>query len=92
MLVRSPEHRKAVRRPSNRSARICVAGGGLVLPCRIWDISESGARLKFTDPPPSDLPHHFTLQLAPDWCVRWDCEVAWTNAGFIGVRFTGLAS
>jgi len=92
MLARSREHRRAVRRPSKRSAKICVRGRGLALPCRIWDISESGARLLFADSPPSDLPRHFTLQLAPDWCVSWHCEMAWTDDRFMGVKFIGLAS
>ena len=92
MLARLREQRRSVRRPSNRSAKICFDGSGSALPCRIRDISESGAWLMFADPPPTDLPNHFILQLAPDWCVKWHCEVVWTDARLMGVRFTGLAS
>jgi hypothetical protein len=41
---------------TNHPAKICFDMSGLVaLPCGIWDISESGARMS-ADPFPSDLP------------------------------------
>jgi hypothetical protein len=92
MVGNAGEKRKAVRRPTDRAAKICHDPTGLELHCRVLDISERGARLAFSHHPPKDLPHHLVLQTGPDGCVKWNCEVIWTESKSIGVKFDRLTS
>ena len=86
------DKRKAVRRPTDRGARICHDPTGLELDCRVLDISERGARLMFVHYPAKDLPHRFVLETGPDGCVKWNCEVVWIESRSVGVKFERLAS
>ena len=91
MTSRGSDKRKAVRRPTDRAATICHEATGLERDCRVLDISERGARLAFTYPP-KDLPHDFVLQTGPGGCVKWNCELVWTEAKTVGVKFARLSS
>jgi len=84
------QKRQASRLPARRAAIVTFDAERLPVTCVIWDISESGARLAVAHP--ENLPDHFTLNLFKDGSVRRDCEVVWTDARFVGVRFTSLVS
>ena len=89
MLARTPDQRTAVRRYTRRAATVSLDLNSLPVDCVIWDISESGARLAIARPT-ADLPHNFVLNLYKDGLVKWNCEVIWMNAKYVGVKFTGL--
>lgn len=86
MLLRRPDQRKAKRRPMRRSALVAFAAVGKPLPCVVWDMSDGGARLAIACPT-ADVPHEFHLILTKDGSVRRNCELVWTNARFVGVKF-----
>lgn len=54
--------------------------------CVVCDISNGGARLAVA-PPIMTLPPRFLLQLDQDGRVQRKCEVVWTDARFVGVKF-----
>jgi PilZ domain len=87
---RKSEKRMTLRRPARRAATVTFGAEKPPVTCVIWDISEGGARLAVAHPL-ATLPHHFTLILFKDGSVRRDCEVVWTDARFVGVKFTSLA-
>jgi hypothetical protein len=87
--LRKGEQRKAFRRPARRAATVTFAAEEPPVTCVIWDISDGGARLAVAHPS-ANLPQHFTLNLFKDGSVRRDCEVVWTDARFVGVKFTSL--
>jgi hypothetical protein len=86
---RSAEQRMTPRRHTRRAATVSFAAEKPPVSCVIRDISEGGARLAVAHPL-ATLPHHFTLNLFKDGSVRRDCEVVWTDARFVGVKFTNL--
>ena len=49
-------------------------------------MSDGGARLAVAVPL-ADLPSSFTLVLYKDGSIRRNCEVVWTDARYVGVRF-----
>ena len=57
-------------------------------PCQVRDLSRSGAKLQFDDPPA--LPSSFYLHIPIDG-EAYPAEVRWTRGLTIGVRFTGPA-
>jgi PilZ domain len=69
-----------------RSAQVIFAGVQTPIGCVIWDISDGGARLTIASPLAS-LPHTFTLSLFKDASLQRKCEVVWTDARFVGVKF-----
>lgn len=69
-----------------RPALVSFARAAEPLRCVIWDMSDSGARLAIACPA-ADVPHKFQLILTSDGTVRRDCEVVWSNAQFVGVKF-----
>jgi hypothetical protein len=89
MLSRSPEQRRTPRRFGRRAATVSFGAELPPVPCVIWDISAGGARLSVPHQM-ADLPRNFTLILFKDGSVRRDCEVVWSDAQFVGVRFTSL--
>jgi hypothetical protein len=91
MLARSSEQRKALRRPARRAATVTFGPKTPPITCVIWDISEGGARLAIARPM-ANLPHNFVLNLYKNGSVKRDCEVVWTDASFVGVKFNGLVS
>jgi hypothetical protein len=54
--------------------------------CIIRDMSDTGARLAMTSRIKA-LPHRFTLWLDSEGKVQRQCEIVWTKAGYVGVRF-----
>ena len=78
------DKRKAKRRPMRRTAEVLFGDDEPPILCVIWDMSETGARLAAARPllrfPPS-----FTLLL--EGKVRRKCEVVWTDARYVGVKF-----
>jgi hypothetical protein len=91
MLAKTPDHRRAARRYTRRTATVSFGPNSSPVDCVIWDISESGARLSIALPS-LDVPHHFTLNLYKDSGLAWNCEVIWSDAKYIGVKFNGLVS
>lgn len=86
MLLRRQDQRKTTRRPMRRAALVSFASVGKPFPCVVWDMSDSGARLAIACPA-ADVPREFHLILTRDGSVRRNCEVVWTNARFVGVKF-----
>jgi hypothetical protein len=86
MVPRQAEHRKSPRHAMRRAAEIIFGENRQAIRCRIWDMSEDGARLAL----PSlvaNIPHNFTLALFKDASVRRDCELVWTDRRYIGIKF-----
>lgn len=84
MLVRPQDKRKAKRRPMRRAAKVLLGPNEPAMLCVIWDLSDSGARLAVARPL-LNVPPTFTLLI--DGKVQRKCEVVWTDARHIGVRF-----
>jgi len=89
-LLRRADERKGRRRPMRRAALVLHANGQ-VAPCVIWDMSVGGARLAIAHPS-GDVPLRFTLVLTKDGSDRRNCEVVWTDARYVGVKFVGAPS
>jgi hypothetical protein len=86
-LIRQPrEKRKSGRHPMRRAAEVVFAEHVPPARCVIWDMSDGGARLAVAVPL-ADLPSSFTLVLYKDGSIRRNCEVVWTDARYVGVRF-----
>ena len=84
MLVRNQDKRKAKRRPMRRTAEVLLPGNERPTVCVIWDMSETGARLAMARPL-LNVPPTFTLLL--EGKIQRKCEVVWTDARHVGVRF-----
>ncbi len=86
-MTLSSRARRAELRRKPRKLLHCPAkidlGGGAPLPCLLWGVSESGARITVGDPtaPPED----FTLLLADE--SRRLCRIIWRGEQQIGVRY-----
>jgi hypothetical protein len=78
------DKRKAKRRPMRRTAEVLLGPNEPSTLCVIWDMSETGARLAVPRPL-LNLPPRFTLLL--EGKVQRKCEVVWTDARYVGVRF-----
>lgn len=91
MLSRSPEQRKTFRRPARRAATMSFGAKTPPVTRVIWDISEGRARLAIARPE-AGLPQFFVLNLYKNGGVERKCEVVWTDARFVGVKFTDLVS
>jgi hypothetical protein len=85
MLPRRHEQRKISRQPMRRAAAVIFGAHEPPVHCVIWDMSDGGARLAVAQPA-KDLPRTFTLVLSKG-AVERSCEVVWTDARFVGVRF-----
>ena len=84
MEDRRRELRKTPRRPLRYAASLTVAGQTQRIPCVLWDISESGARIAAAHV--HELPHNFVLVLTGQVEQR-RCEVVWRDRRFVGVKF-----
>lgn len=76
------ERRGDLRLSALKSARI-VGKEGMVVECRLRNISEGGARLEL--PAPQLLPHTFELHVG-DLPPRL-CNLRWAKGNLIGVQF-----
>jgi hypothetical protein len=89
MLPRRHEQRKASRQPMRRAGEVIFGAHKPPVHCVIWDMSDGGARLAVAQPL-TDLPRTFTLVLS-EGAIQRNCEVVWTDARFVGVRFVRTA-
>jgi hypothetical protein len=85
MPERRPEQRKARRTPRRNAAWIVLSSAAARIPCVLWDISDSGARVAAARA--STLPQVFCLLLDNDGKSRRFCRVMWRKGGQVGVRF-----
>jgi len=86
MLMQRQEKRKAKRRSMRRTAEVLFGPNEPRILCVIWDMSETGARLAAARPL-LNLPPRFTLLLDDAGKVQRKCDVVWTDARHVGVRF-----
>ena len=86
MLLGPQNKRKTSRRPMRRAAAVVLGERGQPIPCVIWDISDGGARLAVAHSL-ATLPNNFTLVLCKNALVQRKCEIVWTDARFVGVKF-----
>src|SRR5579862_4319998 len=84
MLARSRENRKNVRRQMRRDAQVVFEGHEQPVDCVVHDISNDGARLRFTAPLTA-LPRSFILVLLKGSLQR-HCEAVWTDRGVVRVK------
>jgi hypothetical protein len=81
-----PDRRAARRFEIDKPASAAFDFGRSMARCGIVDISETGARLKFTNA--RTIPATFTLYVEEDGFFV-ECEVVWRREGRVGVRFAG---
>jgi hypothetical protein len=82
---RGRELRRAKRTPKRNAAWIGLASGGTHIPCVLWDISASGARI--AAPRPNALPVAFNLLLNKEGSAQRVCRVVWRSSKYLGVQF-----
>jgi hypothetical protein len=73
------------RRPLRRRGWVGAEILTALIPCVVWDLSAKGARLAIADKS-GDLPTKFFLLLRGE-DVRRKCQIVWTGARFVGVKF-----
>lgn len=81
-----PNKRKDRRLRMRRYAEVVTGPRATPVKCVVWDISDGGARLAVARPIMS-LPPRFALHFDGSRRVRRTCEIVWTDAQFIGVKF-----
>ena len=86
LLQQPREKRRSARHPMRRAAEVILGGDSPPIACVIWDMSDGGARLAVAYPL-TDLPRSFILIMYKDRSVRRNCEVVWTDAHYVGVKF-----
>src|SRR4051794_18317514 len=79
------DFRRAKRSRRRSAAWIGLGNGSTRIPCVLWDISESGARL--AAPRAKVLPAAFNLVLSKDGRSQRQCRVVWRNERQLGVEF-----
>jgi len=85
MQERGRELRRSKRTRRRNAAWIGLGNGGTRIPCVLWDVSESGARL--AAPRAKVLPATFSLVLSKDGRSQRQCRVVWRNERQLGVKF-----
>ena len=80
-----PEHRKSRRHIVSYRAKVSWDRGAREEACQIWDVSSTGAQLKFKAV--DGLPDKFRLLLSPDGKAYRRCSVVWRKETSVGVRF-----
>ena len=83
-MRRDKDKRKARRRPLRRSAWVALGPNDLH-GCKLFDVSESGARIEVEDATP--IPDQFMLFLSKNGAARRACQVVWRNSNQLGVKF-----
>jgi PilZ domain-containing protein len=78
--------RKEPRLRMRRFAKVVTGPQEPPVACVVWDFSQSGARLAVARPLMS-LPPRFALHFDQQGCVERKCEIVWTDARFVGVKF-----
>ena len=87
-VSQSTADRRTSRRRQLKAAIIAFNGRHVTLPCRLRDISDTGARLEVDTP---SVPDTFELIVEMDG-LEAACEVIWRRQSVIGVRFVGPPS
>jgi hypothetical protein len=81
----SSEKRGAKRRDLRWNGLIVDLAGSIVGPCRMVNVSATGANL--LPRTSKDVPDSFVVLLAKNAKVRRKCEVVWRLGKSIGIRF-----
>lgn len=76
---------RAKRQPVNQAGMIYAANGARIAPCRLRNISATGAQIEFDRE--IILPKSFLLSLSENGVVRRRCTVAWQFSTVVGVKF-----
>jgi hypothetical protein len=80
----APENRRGqVRRLVIMKGTILYNEGRITIPCRLRDISETGAKLELEQQ--QLLPHTFDLQIRDMPALR--CRLRWARGARVGVEF-----
>jgi len=80
----APENRRGqVRRLVIMKGTILYNDGKITIPCRLRDISETGAKLELEHP--QLLPHTFDLRIRDMPALR--CKLRWASGNRVGVQF-----
>jgi hypothetical protein len=85
-MVRA-EKRKMQRKSLQRRVWIDLANGAPAIECALGNMSDSGAKLIFSNEV-GELPNQFVLLLAQDGRVARQCRLAWKYGEEVGVEFT----
>jgi len=81
------EKRRHPRRQINYAgAKIIIDKKGTALNCRLFDVSQGGARIVLENV--QGVPDRFLLLLAPTGATPRVCRVIWRNGPILGVAFS----
>ncbi len=83
------EQRKQRRASLRHVAHVLADNGTEQHVCIVRDVSDTGARLQFTDA--AAVPNRFTLALRSRYRPRRRCRVVWRTDKELGVEFTAPA-
>jgi hypothetical protein len=84
-MANQTDLRKHPRRPFNYAATILVDASAPPRPCRLADVSHSGARLVLDKD--EELPDRFVLLLTNNGGTRRHCRMVWRMGTTLGVEF-----
>jgi hypothetical protein len=82
--MRDKDKRKSRRRPLRHSAWLAF-GPNDSHGCKLFDVSEVGARIEVEDATP--IPDQFMLLLSSNGAAHRACQVVWRNSNQLGVKF-----
>ena len=82
MAEKSP---RAKRQPVNQVGMIYAVNGARIAPCRLRNISVTGAQIELQRE--IELPKTFLLSLSENGVVRRRCTIAWQFSIVAGVKF-----
>jgi hypothetical protein len=76
---------RAKRQPISQDAMIYAANGTRIAPCRLRNVSATGAQIELHRE--IELPRKFLLSLSENGVVRRQCVIAWQFSTVVGVKF-----
>ncbi len=79
------DKRRKKRHPLSGRALICAIDGAAIGECRLKDVSETGAQIRYSGV--ESLPPEFVLVLSKNGKVRRHCVMVWRSDVAAGVRF-----
>jgi hypothetical protein len=79
------EKRQSPRHRVDFPAWIDLGDGAQARTCRLWDVSDAGARI--TVDQPNDVPAEFSLIISLDGTLRRRCRVIWRSDEQIGACY-----
>lgn len=85
----SVDKRSKKRRPIHGRALICAVDGAAIGECRLSDVSETGAQIRYSEV--AALPPEFILVFSKNGKVRRHCVMVWRSDVAAGVRFEPVA-